>query len=237
MLRALALIAVVLPLFAGEPLPIEDVQFFPESGWNRNDAVLQYNAFFHGSGRAHELTQEWGDEGARHQFSFTVPVYSERSTGLGDVTLNYRRQLIGGAGSRLAIAPRVSLILPTRSPLFGIRSSGLQATVPLSISLTPRVTAHSSAGGTWFRDRHESEVNLTQSIGVSVTDRLSVALDGSWTRAGSGDEVLVVRPGVQYTFDGPDGLSITPGIAAPIGPDRRELLIFIALERPVAGKH
>ena len=54
------------PLLAGEPLSIEDVHFFPESGWNRGDGVMQYNAFVHGSDGAHELAQEWGfGSGAR----------------------------------------------------------------------------------------------------------------------------------------------------------------------------
>jgi hypothetical protein len=234
--RLLAALLLTLPLFAGEPLEIEDLHFFPESGWNRDDGVVQYNAFVHGRANAHELTQEIGSSGGRHQFSVTVPVYSQQATGLGDATVNYRRQLIGGDGSRLAVAPRVSLVLPTRSRSMGARSSGVQVNVPLSAALTPRLVLHSSAGATWYRERDEREINLAQSLAFAATDRLTLSVDAAWTRCLEGDGVFVVRPGVQYGFDTAAGLRIAPGLALPLGPDRREVLLYLTLERGLRSR-
>lgn len=234
--RLLAALLIAFPLFAGEPLAIEDLHFFPESGWNRGDGVMQYNAFVHGSAYAHELTQEIGTAGGRHQFSVTLPVYSQQSTGLGDATVNYRRQLIGADGSRLAVAPRVSLILPTRSRSMGARSSGVQVSIPLSAALTPRLAVHSSAGATWYRERGEREINLAQSVTFAVDERLTVSIDAAWTRSLGGEDLFVARPGLQYGFDGPGGLRIAPGVALPLGPEERELLLFLSLERGIGSR-
>lgn len=236
MFRLFAAFLIALPLAAGEPLPIEDMHFFPESGWNRTDGVWQYNAFVYGRAHAHELTQEWASRNARHQLSFTVPVYAAHSTGLGDTTVNYRRQLVGSSTSRVAVAPRVSLLLPTRSAPFGARASGVQVNVPLSAAITSRLTLHSSAGATWYRGGAK-EINLAQSVGVAVTDRLTLSLDGAWTRCDEADHLLIVRPGLQYAFDAPGGLRLAPGIALPLGPDRRQLLVFLSVERRIVGQN
>lgn len=233
---ALALL-LTLPLLAGEPPAIEDLHFFPESGWNRSDGVMQYNAFVHGTDGAHELVQEWGLGSSRHQLSVTVPVYNSRTTGLGDATISYRRQLVGGEGSRLAVAPRVSLVLPTRHDAFGVRSSGLQVSIPLSAELTPRLVVHASGGASWYRDRGERELNFVHGMAFAATGRLALSLDAAWNRCLDGEDVVVVRPGVQYAFDGPGGLRLTPGIALPLGTDDRQVLLFVAVERQIAGKN
>ena len=231
--RVALVLFLALPMVAGEPLPIEDVHFFSESAWNRSDGVMQYNAFLHGTDGAHELAQEWGLGSARDQLSVTVPVYSSEATGLGDATVTYRRQLIGAEGSRIAVASRVSLVLPTRHAAFGERSSGLQLNIPVSAMVTPRLVVHASGGATWFRERNERELNFAQGIAFAATDRLSLALDASWNRCLDGDDVVVVRPGIQYAFDGPAGLRLAPGIALPMGTDDRQVLLYLAVERQI----
>lgn len=231
--RVALVLFLALPILAGEPLAIEDVHFFPESAWNRSDGVMQYNAFLHGADGAHELAQEWGLGSARDQLNVTVPVYSSEATGLGDATVNYRRQLIGGEGSRFAVASRVSLVLPTRHVAFGDRSSGVQVNVPMSAAVTPRLTIHASGGATWYRDRRERELNFAQGIAFAATDRLSLALDAAWNRCLDADDVVVVRPGIQYAFDGPAGLRLAPGVALPMGSGDRQLLVYLAVERQI----
>lgn len=107
------------PMLAGEPLPIEDHNFMAEGGWNREDAVVQYNTFFFRDAMAFELTQEWAAASPKHQLGYTIPVFSDRRAGLGDAMLSYRYQLLGARDSHVALAPRLSLILPTRSAQFG----------------------------------------------------------------------------------------------------------------------
>jgi hypothetical protein len=229
MRRALLLLIFALPVLAGEPLPIEDYSFLLEGGWNRDDAVLQYNTFFFRDAMAFELTQEWAASSPRHQLGYTIPLFSDDRAGLGDAMLNYRYQLLGTKDSRVALAPRVSLILPTRSARFGERSSGVQVSLPLSASITQRLATHTNVGATWYRDRGERELNLGQSIAFDVTDHVALAVDAAYTRCGGGDHLLVVRPGVQFSIDGPRGLGIAPGVAFPTSGG---VLVYVALEHP-----
>jgi hypothetical protein len=239
--RTLFLILLTLPAMAGDPSPIEDSNFLPESGWNRADGVLQYTSFFLRDATAHELTQEWAlrlrsgqAASPKHQLSYTVPFYSDGKTGFGDATLNYRYQLFGKAASKFAVAPRLSLVLPTRSPHFGLRSSGVQVNVPISASLGERLTTHTNAGATWFRERGEKEVNLAQSIAFALTPRIALSLDAAYTRCEDASHLFVVRPGVQFTLEGPGGLQIAPGIALPLGTEQGGVLVFVSLEHPVS---
>jgi hypothetical protein len=232
--RALLLILLTIPAIAGEPSRIEDSNFLPETGWNRTGGVLQYTSFFLGDAAAHELTHEWAASSPRHQLSYTIPLYTDGETGLGDATINYRYQLFGRAGSRLAVAPRLSLVLPTRSGHFGLASSGVQVNVPISVSMSERLASHTSAGATWFRDRDEKELNFAQSLAFSVTPRIALSLDAAYTRCEDAEHLFVLRPGVQFTIQGPGGLQIAPGVAIPLGTDARGVLLFVALERSVA---
>ena len=199
--------------FAGDPAPIEDHNFGLEPGWNREGAVLQFSSFFLRNTTALELTHEWAAGSPRHQFSYTVPVYSHGGVaGLGDTRLNYRFQLAGHGQSRLGIAPRVSLLLPTRSVHFGERSSGVEVSVPVSAAITPRLTSHTNLGGTWFRDLGQGEVTAAQGLAFAATSRLSLALDAAWKRCSGGSELLVVRPGVQVAID-LGAVQLSPGVA------------------------
>lgn len=229
-----AIVATALLLFAisasaSHPLRIEDFHFFPESGWNRDDAALQYNTLLFGATFAHEINQEWSKNG-RHQLGFTVPLYTDRITGFGDATLNYRYQLLGNDGSRFGVAPRLSLVLPTRSRSYGERSDGLQVSVPLSIALSSRVESHTNLALTWFRTRHERELSAGQGFAFQATERASLAVDAQYTRASGGAHVVVVRPSFQYAFDAPGGITIAPGIAAPLGDG---IMFFVAIEHPL----
>ena len=229
MRRTLLLLLFALPLLAGEPLPIEDHTFMAEGGWNREDAALQYNTFFFRDAMAFELTQEWAASSPKHQFGFTIPLFSDDRAGLGDAMLNYSYQILGTKDSRIAVAPRVSLILPTRSAQFGERSSGVQVNFPISASITPRLAAHTNIGASWYRDRGERELNLGQSVAFDLTDHLSFSVDAAYTRCGGGEHLIVVRPGLQFSIDGPRGLGIAPGVAFPT---RGGVLVYVALEQP-----
>ena len=212
---------------AGDPAPIEDHNFGLEPGWNREGAAMQYSTFVLRDTSAFELTHEWAAR-SRHQLSYTVPVYSHAGeTGLGDTTINYRYQLAGGSESRFAMAPRVSLLLPTRSTHFGERSSGVEVSVPVSAAITPRLTSHTNVLATWFRDLGQSEITAAQGITFAATSRLEFVLDAAFKRCSSGSQLFVLRPGVQFGID-LGRVRIAPGLALTVG---EGVLFFVAVEQ------
>ena len=238
MKRALVLVLLLTtPAFADDPSPIEDHNFFLEQGWNRDDAVLQStSSFLYGHDAwSYELAQEWAVSSPRHQLSYTIPIFTDGKTGLGDVALNYRYQLIGGEESRIAIAPRASLILPTRNEHFGERSSGVQLNVPVSAKITDRLGSHTNIGATWFRERRSKEINLAQSFVFDATPRIAISVDAAYTRCFTDPHLFVVRPGVQFTLASGSGLQVSPGIAVPVtvGSGRAGVLLFVSLEHPL----
>lgn len=98
------------------------------------------------------FTQEWPLGGQRHQVSYSLPFswLGEGGSGLGDILLNYRYQLLVEEGRRPAVAPRLSLIFPSgdfRQGL-GTGSAGIQASLPVSKQLSERLAAHFNLGTT-----------------------------------------------------------------------------------------
>ena len=96
---------------------ILDNSFLIEESFNQERGVVQ-NIFSWtrdpGGGWGASFTQEWPAPGTAHQLSYTLPFAAiSDATGWGDVFLNYRYQLLEESGSVPAIAPRVSVILPT----------------------------------------------------------------------------------------------------------------------------
>ena len=66
------------------------------------------------------VTQEWPFPGLADQVSYVVPFSGEAGrAGIGDVYLNYRRQVLSEAPGRPAFAPRVSVLLPLGSQAAG----------------------------------------------------------------------------------------------------------------------
>lgn len=227
------LLGCALPLIAGDPSPIEDVNVFAESGRNRSDAALLSTTLFLSSGEhyAHELGHEFA--AGRHQLSVTLPIFasSSSSSALGDVMLSHRYQLLGDEDSRIALAPRASLVLPTRSESVGEAAAGVQVMLPLSVRIRDGVELHTNAGGTWFEGGRADELNLAQSL-VVETGRFTTSLEAAYTRCSDGGELFMFRPGVQVAFDAPGGLRIVPGIAVPL--QGEGVLIHVGLERSLS---
>lgn len=138
------------PVFA-----IVDNSFLVEEAFNQERGVVQ-NIFTWTHIRRDEwedtFTQEWPVPGIAHQLSYTIPFSrTDGSTGLNDVLINYRYQLLEEGDGRPAIAPRASLIRPTdnASKDFGAGTAGLQVNVPVSKRLG-RWYLHGDAGTTWL---------------------------------------------------------------------------------------
>src|SRR5215218_4324391 len=92
------------------PGPIEDNSFLIEEAYNQEAGVVQHiSTFAHadeGSDWEYTFTQEWPLFSQRHQLSYTIPLSrAGGGTGIGDVALHYRYQLLDGTTTPVAIAP------------------------------------------------------------------------------------------------------------------------------------
>lgn len=213
-------LAAGLPLSATaqQPAPIEDNSFLLEEAYNQERGVVQHINTLLRSGRswAYSFTQEWPLGGQRHQGSYTVPI---GDGGLGDVALNYRNQVSSGA--RVAVAPRVSLILPRRGAV------GLQANLPVSVLVLPQLVTHWNAGVTLMPAAAEPLYNAGASAIWLVRPMVNVMLELAWTgTAQSGD--LIVNPGLRWAHN-LGRLQVVPGISFP---DGRDVFLYLSFEHP-----
>jgi hypothetical protein len=180
------------------------------------------------------FSQEWPIFGQTHQLSYTVP-YSRvntddgRQRGFGDLSVNYRLQLLEETDSRPAVAPRVSVILPTGSERRGLGagSTGWEFNIPVSKIVADRWSVHGNAGMTVFPNSH-GRAPASYSLGAStiyaVTPEFNLMLEAlrDWeATAVEGGTIererrWTVSPGFRHAFNLEAG-QLVWGVAAPIG--------------------
>lgn len=244
------------PVAAQEKI-IQDNSFMIEEAYNQEPGVVHHIATFahHRAGEwGSAFTQEWPLGGIRHQLSYTVPVQGAGGTGLGDVMLHYRLQLLGSAEHALAMSPRLSALLPTGSARAGRGAGGfgIQAALPVAWNFAPRLTAVANVIGT-IVPRAENpagdaattlELGLGGSLIWSLHPRLNLLVEGIWSR---GDDVIGdgrttageeawLNPGVRWSFNLAGDWQVVPGVAYTIGvgPTHGEDAVFLyfAVEHP-----
>lgn len=236
------------------PPRIQDNSFLVEEAYNQEAGVVQHIATFqrrHGSSDFDAtFTQEWPLGSIRHQLSYDIPVVRTGSaTGIGDVGLNYRYQLVGDGDARVAVAPRLSLILPTgdwkRSR--GNGSATIEANIPASYVLSPFVVTHANAGGSFSPRARDaaghsagiSEWSVGQSVIVTASGAIQPMLEAVYSQSrevvGEGrttkSDSFFISPGLRAAINFASGLQIVPGIAVPLGlgPSRHERCLFLYL--------
>ena len=267
LLSLLPLLLLPHPCFAqsASPAPqpgIQDNSFLIEEAYNQEEGVVQHiSAFTHlwpSKTWAYTFTQEWPlGKYPRHQFSYTIPVVSSGEgfgTGIGDVALNYRYQLVGNGSAKVAFAPRLSVLLPTgdyRREL-GFGGTALQINLPLSVVVNRKLVTHWNAGTTIVPSARNPAgdhaaaygYNLGQSFIWQIRPRFNAMLETVWTSAElvvapgqtARQNVLLVNPGIRWAYNFKNGLQIVPGIAVPIGvgPSRGEkgIFLYLSFEHP-----
>src|SRR6476660_5671996 len=86
---------------------IQDNSFLIEEAYNQEQGIVQHiTTFMTHRGTSDfeaQFTQEWPVGGITHQLSYDLPlIRSNKQTGIGDIRINYRYQLIGSGETRLA---------------------------------------------------------------------------------------------------------------------------------------
>ena len=219
------------PMAAG----IQDNLCLIEEAYNQEAGVVQNinclegqdNDWFYG------FTQEWPFFGQANQLSYTLPYSWLRSPdpnaqGLGDILLNYRRQVLYESEHLPAFAPRLSLILPTgdEDADLGSGSLGYQVMLPMSKIVSDRVTLHANAEVTSYFDvdgLQPTSYMLGGAFIYAMTRDFNLIVEsfGEWdqsvTDAGTieRETSFTVSPGIRYAFNLPAGQLVLAG-GAPL---------------------
>ncbi|HZA97780.1 MAG TPA: hypothetical protein VE399_03320 [Gemmatimonadales bacterium] len=250
-----------IPLTAyGSPLAavqIQDNSFLIEEAYNQERGVVQHISTFarpsEGDAWSYNFTQEWPLGGIQHQLSYSLPVQNDAAgTGLGDIGLNYRYQLLGNPEASVVFAPRLSLLLPTGSHESGRGTGavGFQANLPLSLVVSPELVTHWNAGATVTpsakdpggREATTASFNLGGSAIWLLHPSVNLMLEGVWLSTESvgidgaqRDEALLLNPGLRGALN-LSNLQIVPGIAYTFdvssGSGEDALFVYLSFEHP-----
>ena len=237
--------------------PVRDNSFLVEEAYNQEARVVQHISVLSVARRQstweYGFTQEWPVGSQRHQFSVTIPIVSAAdATGVGDVALNYRYQLAFDDATGNALAPRLSLVLPTGNAEQGRGTSslGVQVNLPASLGLNRVLVTHWNVGGTWTPSARSPlggrvatrDVTAAASAIWLAKRELNFMLELVWAReelAVAADTRVVERsawisPGLRAAIDFTSGLQVVPGLAFPIGigpsDGERRVLVYLSFE-------
>jgi hypothetical protein len=241
---------------------IQDNSFLVEEAYNQEAGVVQHinalNIDPTGKSYEYDFTQEWPVGGITHQLSYTLPLVhsdiSPKSTGIGDVLLNYRYQLVGDGDAVVAVSPRFSVALPTGDWKKGAGSgaAGYEALVPVSVVISNLFVTHWDAGMRHTPSARNSagdragitKYTLAASGILLLMPTLNLMLETIWSRedavVGKGEVVTgnswAISPGIRGAFNFQSKLQIVPGIGFPIGvgPSRGNhgVFLYLSFEHP-----
>ena len=224
--------------------PIQDNSFLIEEAYNQDPGVVQHIQTFSRATRGgdwlYTFTQEWPAPGLTHQLSYTLAMAQiDGAHGIGDVALNYRYQLVGDADARVAVSPRLTLLLPTGNERRGLGSggTGVQVMLPASTVLRPALVAHWNLAATVTPKTHTHNLTAGNSFVWLTTHRFNVLIETLWSRTSdrSGHESqLTVSPGMRWSYDFPSKLQIVPGLAFPIANHGggKSVFLYLSFEHP-----
>jgi hypothetical protein len=237
-----------------KPEGIQDNSFLIEEAYNQEHGVVQHITTYQVArgvrGFDASFTQEWPLGGISHQLSYSIPVSrSDGVTGIGDVELNYRHQLVGDAHAALAIAPRFTIAVPTGDWKrgHGRGAVGAEVAMPVSYVVSPLLTTHFNiSAGVTPRSRVNSIHRATVSdfsVGgsaiVTALSNLHFLVEGVFANErvdGEDTQSAVISPGIRGALNFESGLQIVPGVAFPIGvgPSSGEkgVFFYLSFEHP-----
>lgn len=217
---------------------IEDNSFLVEEAYNQEAGIIQhiftYQRKTQGVWEA-SFTEEVPVGSQLHQLSATIPASHTADpggeSGLGDVLLNYRYQLI--ATEQTAMAPRLSIIFPSgdAKKSLGSNAMGAQVNLPVSISIDEKWVTHINFGLTYLPGAKNTVGAKSNTTGGTfaaslihlTTDTLnlmaefvsnikeSTASENTVDRTAN----IIFNPGVRYAINLQD-LQIVMGASLPI---------------------
>ena len=243
---------------------IQDNSFLIEESYNQDYGVVQhinnFQRLWQSKTWVYSFTQEWPvDPAPKNQLSYTLVAahsgdFPASGVGAGDIALNYRYQLAGNGDTRIAVAPRVSVLLPSGDSKFGrgAGGAGIQTNWAMSVVLNKQFTTHFNVGAT-ITPHAKDELgnsaatyayNLGHSLVWTMHPRFNAFVETVFNRGESvigprqtqWDSQVFVNPGIRWAYNFSSGLQIVPGISAPlgVGPSSGEkgIFFYLSFEHP-----
>lgn len=240
---------------------VKDNSFLIEEAYNQEAGVVQfiqgYQYLEPAQEWAYSFTNEIPVTDETHQFSYVIPVLKKAvgtgdETQIGDVLLNYRYQLMNT--DMVAIAPRISVILPTGDYKkgFGNGVPGIQFNQAVSIAYNERWTNHWNAGFTYTPGAKNANdetaalfgFNFGTSVIYNVTPKTNLicefvannneSVTGRDTK--SSTTTYYVLPGIRSAFAVGEATEVVPGIGALLGAGpsavnhERGVFVYLSIE-------
>ena len=230
------LCACTAPLASQSPR-IEDNSFLIEEAYNQERGVVQHISAWErslgSSAWGFAFTQEWPLVTQQHQLSYTLLIGSTRNdVEFGGVGLNYRYQLLP-ADNRVALAPRLSALVPAHHEYLGV-----QLNVPVSVRVGSAFVAHAN-GGITQTTRATTLYNLGGSVVWLARSTFNVLCEVVWA-AEDGTHALVLNPGIRWAHNFASGLQVVPGMAVTVGVGPSSGLeaafLYLSFEHPFASQ-
>jgi hypothetical protein len=197
---------------------IIDNSFLVEEAFNQESDVFQ-NIFTWTRGRdgawQASFTQEWPAPNMSHQFSYTIPFSGTgRATGLNDVLLTYRYQLVNETAHSPAIAPKLNLVLPSgrEGDGLGNGATGLQFNIPASKQFGD-LYVHVNGGANWLHGG-----DWTTLVGASVIWQVVPMWNLMFETVGEPGQSITWSPGFRYGWNLTSG-QVVVGAAVPVTHD------------------
>ena len=170
--------------------------------------------------------------------------------------MNYRYQLVGDGEARVAVAPRLTVLLPTGDSRRGLGagSTGVQISLPASTVLSEKWVTHWNAGATLTPSARNGQGEKANTFGFNFGASLiwlgkdfNALVETAWSSAetvtgpGRTDRTTtwLVSPGARWAYNFASGLQIVPGIGFPIGlgssRGQYSILLYLSFEHPFWG--
>jgi hypothetical protein len=212
-------------------------------------------------GWSFNFSQEWWLFSEEHQIADSIPFYhlwdeGDRQRGIGDISLEYRYQLLEEESNLPALAPKFALILPTgdRDKGTGNGVVGYEWSLAASKKVASRLALHANLGLTYLpkvRVPLDDGLSpkrslLSYSLGTSMVFALISNIHMLLEWVGEFEEEIneegkkerafkaVISPGIRAALINREGLQTVVGVGIPIGLTRRSdnygAFLYLSLE-------
>ena len=213
---------------------LNDNSFLIEEGYNQEENVIQhiFNCSFSQSNNlSFSYTEEWPLLRQTSQISATF----NWNDYLGETLLNYRYQLI--LDDTVALAPRISLVLPTADKKYSTTEIGwgVEINLPLSLNISDRFAVHLNSGTRYDIKSKNYQFNIGGSYIFVIIDNLEF-LNEYLMKIGEKEEIQMVsgiglRAGLNLKKD----FQVVPGLGLyrDFGDKENFFFIYLSAEHSI----